>query len=61
MDECGMHDVRNYKNDPMMRFVMNDVLYTFGLLRKDDGLFRFVLWVIDRCYLSLSFFACVCA
>ena len=26
MHECGMHDVRNYKNAPTMRFVMNDVL-----------------------------------
>jgi len=28
MDECGgMHDEKNYKNFPMIRFVMSDVLY----------------------------------
>ena len=38
MDECGMHDVRNYKNTSMMRFVMNVVLYAFHCVRKKDEL-----------------------
>ena len=29
MDECGMQEVGNYKNAPMMRFVMSDILYVF--------------------------------
>ena len=28
----------NYNNAPIMRFVMNDVLYTFRCVRKEDGL-----------------------
>ena len=38
MDECGMHDARNYKRAPIMRFVINDVLYAFRCVRKEDGL-----------------------
>ena len=34
MDNCGMYYVRNLKNSPMMRLLMNDVLYAFPCIRK---------------------------
>ena len=33
-----MHDVRNYQNASMMRFVMNDILYAFRCVKKEDVL-----------------------
>ena len=34
LDELFWHDVRNYQNAPIMRFVMNVVLYAFCCVRK---------------------------
>ena len=39
MNECGMHDIRKYKNAPMMRFVMNDVLNVFSCVEIWMGYF----------------------
>ena len=54
MDDYVMHDLRNYQYVPMMRFVMNVVLYVFYCVRKEDGLLRYVLWVIDGCFLPVE-------
>ena len=46
---------------PPTRFVMNDVSYDFHCVRKEDGLLRFVLRMIDECYLLVDLFLLICA
>ena len=52
MDNCGMYYVRNLKNSPMMRLLMNDVLYASRVLGRS------VLLMIDECYLSIELVLC---
>ena len=57
MDDYVMHNVINYQNASMIRF-----LYVFRCFRKKDGLVWFVLRVIDGCYLPVLliwFFVCM--
>ena len=54
MDEYVMHDVINYQNLCTMRFVITVVLYAFRCVRKEDGLCRSVLRVIDGCYILVE-------
>ena len=54
MKEYVMHDVKNYQYTPTMRYVMNVVLYASRCIRKEDGLLRSVLRVIDVCYLPVE-------
>ena len=55
-----MHDIRYNKIAPMMRFVMNDVLYAFHCFRKNDRLLQSMLQVIDGCYLPIELVLLVC-
>jgi len=38
MDEYVMYEVRNYQNFPMMRFVVNVILYAFRCDKKENWL-----------------------
>ena len=61
MNEYVTQYVINYQNAPMMRFVMNVVLYVFYCFRKEDGSLWSMLQVIDRCYLPIELVClCVC-
>ena len=53
MDEYVMHDVRITRM-PLMGFMMNATLYDFCCVKKEDELWRFVLQVIDGCYLLVE-------